>query len=604
MKNHKAPNLFFCALIPLLASLIIPATSMASAGNGRGRFVEGELLVQAKAGVAMGKIDNLLGMHGAATEGEIPAIKVRRIRVPAHALDRVKEALSHNPNISFVEENFIAETSYTPNDQYFSSQWHLPKISAPAGWDLTTGSADTPIAIIDSGVDPDHPDLMDKLIPGYNFLGGNSDTHDVRGHGTAVAGSAAAQTDNVTGIAGVAVDNPIMPLVVLNADGWATYYDIARAITYAADNNVRVMNISIGGSSSSSTLQSAVNYAWDKGAVIVASAANYSTDTPYYPAACDHVVAVSATTSGDSLASFSNFGSWVDLSAPGASIRTTNNGGGYGYWNGTSFASPITAGLAALIFSANPQLTNAQVVDIMTRNADDLGAPGFDTTFAHGRINVYESLLEALTAAPEPDTTPPTSAITDPAPGAVVSGEVIVNVSASDDVAVSQVDLFIDGVFFATDTTEPFGFLWDSGTYANGSHELTAVAHDSSGNTGQSHPLTFIVDNQPIGIDTVAPTVSITSPKQGSSTKRNVNVQVAASDDRAVTKVEFYLDGVIAHIVIATQDTYSWRWNTGDAASGDHVISVKAFDAAGNEGTDSVTVQKSGSTRGGGKKKK
>jgi thermitase len=600
MKIQKVPAVL--AIIPFLASLLVLAPSPASAGNGRGKYVEGELLVRGKAGVSKVKMDKILKKQGAKTAEELPSLKVRRIRVSPRALQKVKKALAKNKNISFVEENFIAEASHTPNDQYFSTQWHLEKISAPAGWDLTTGAADTPIAIIDSGVDPDHPDLVNKLIPGYNFLGENGDTHDVRGHGTAVAGAAAAETDNVTGIAGVAIDNPIMPLVVLNADDWATYYDIARAITYAADHDVRVMNISIGGSSSSSTLQNAVNYAWDRGAVIVASAMNNSTSTPYYPAACDNVVAVSATTSGDSLASFSNFGSWVDLAAPGASIRTTSNGGGYSYWNGTSFASPITAGLAALIFSANPQLTNAQVVDIMTGNADDLGAPGFDTTFAHGRINLYESLLDALSATPEPDTTPPVVEITDPASGATVEGAVTVNVAASDNVAVSQVDLFVDGAFFSSDTAAPFGFSWDSGTYADGSHEITAVAYDSAGNSSQSTPVTLIVDNQPIGADTTAPAVSITSPREGSSTKRTVNVQVAASDDRGVTKVEFYLDGEIARIVIATQDTYSWRWRTSGAASGTHLIVVKAIDDAGNEGTDSVTVQKPAS--GGGKRKK
>ncbi|MFC1657373.1 S8 family serine peptidase [Candidatus Moduliflexota bacterium] len=604
MKKHTVRNLFFPLVFPFLASLIILTAPTASAGIGRGRFVEGELLIQAKAGVARGKIDNLLGMHGAATEGEIAAIKVRRVRVPAHALEKVKAALSKNPNISFVEENFIAEASFIPNDQYFSTQWHLPKISAPEGWDLATGSTDTPIAIIDSGVDPDHPDLTGKLIPGYNFLTESTDTHDVRGHGTAVAGSAAAQTDNATGVAGVAGDSPIMPLVVLNADNWATYYDMARAITYAADQGVPVMNISLAGSSSSSALQNAVNYAWDRGAVIVAAAANYSTDLPYYPAACNHVVAVSATTSSDTLAGFSNYGSWVDLSAPGASIRTTSNGGGYGYWNGTSFASPITAGLAALIFSANPQLTNAQVVDIMTGNADDLGEAGFDSTFANGRINVYESLLEAVSSTPAPDTTPPAAAITVPSPGAVVGGEVTVHVSATDDVAVSQVDLYIDGAFFSTDSTEPYSFLWDSAGYADGLHGLAAVAIDSSGNTGQSDPLMVTVDNQQAGADTVAPTVTITSPGDGSSTKRNVNVQVAASDDRAVTKVEFYLDGEIAHIVIAAQATYSWRWNTSGAASGDHVIAVRAYDTAANMGTDTVTLNKPVSaSKGGGKKK-
>ena len=152
-----------------------------------------------------------------------------------------------------MEENFIAEAGYVPNDERYPSQWHLRMIAAPDGWDSTTGSPNVPIAIIDSGVDPSHPDLAGNLIAGYNFLDNNTDTQDVLGHGTAVAGSAAAMTDNITGVAGVAWNSPIMPLVVLNANDSATYYDIARAINYATDQGVRIMNISIGGSSYSST---------------------------------------------------------------------------------------------------------------------------------------------------------------------------------------------------------------------------------------------------------------------------------------------------------------------------------------------------------------
>src|SRR6266487_312963 len=137
---------------------------------------------------------------------------------------------------------------------------------------------------------------------------------------------------------------------------------MAQPLTYAVDHGARVINVSIGGSSSSSTQQNAADYAWSKGAIIFASAMNNSTSTPYYPAACSNVVAVSATDSSDNLATFSNFGSWIDIAAPGTSIYTTTNGGGYGTWNGTSFSSPLSAGLAALILSVNPVLTNQQEI--------------------------------------------------------------------------------------------------------------------------------------------------------------------------------------------------------------------------------------------------
>ena len=161
-------------------------------------------------------------------------------------------------------------------------------------------------------------------------------------------------SNNYIGVTGIVWNNPLMPLRISDPNGWATYSAMASAMIYAADRGVKVMNISFAGSSSSSTLQNAVNYAWSKGAIVFASAGNYSTNTPYYPAACNNAVSVAATTSSDSPASFSNYGTWIDLSAPGVSILTTNNGGGYGSWSGTSFSSPITAGLGALVFSANP----------------------------------------------------------------------------------------------------------------------------------------------------------------------------------------------------------------------------------------------------------
>ena len=174
----------------------------------------------------------------------------------------------------------------------------------------------------------------------------------------------------------------------------AAYSDIAEAIQYAADRGVRVINISIGGAVQSPTLQSAVDYAWNKGALIFASAMNNSAPDPYYPAACNHVMAVSATDSSDHLASFSNYGNWIAISAPGVGILTTVNGGGYAYWFGTSFSSPIVAGVAALSLAVNPALTNIELVTILAKSADDIGPPGYDTSFGWGRVNA----LNAVTA--------------------------------------------------------------------------------------------------------------------------------------------------------------------------------------------------------------
>jgi len=205
-------------------------------------------------------------------------------------------------------------------------------------------------------------------VPGYNFLGGDpADTQDVLGHGTAVAGAASAMGNSGIGVSGVTWNNPVMPLVTVTSSNTGTVSDTSAAIIYAADHGARVINISLGWTGYTSTMQNAVNYAWNKGLVIVASAGNYASSDPIYPAALNNVVGVSATDQYDNLAGWSSYGSSVDISAPGVSIYTTANGGGYRYASGTSFSSPITAGLAGLIFSLNPSLTNSQVVDLIKK---------------------------------------------------------------------------------------------------------------------------------------------------------------------------------------------------------------------------------------------
>ena len=647
-------------------------------------FVEDELLIQFRIDTPKNKADDALNAHGATVADEIQQLRVKRIKVPAHVIDKVKEALSHNPHVDFVENNFLAEASIIPNDSYYSSQWHHPKIKAPYGWDLSTGSNSVAIAIIDSGVDPAHPDLSGKLIPGYNFVSNNTDTHDVQGHGTSVAGSSAAISNNFAGIAGVAWENPVMPLVVLSSDNYASYYNIARAITYAADSGVRVMNISIAGSSSSSTLQNAADYAWNKDSLIFAAAANYNTSTLYYPAACNHVIAVSATDSSDNKASFSNYGDWVDIAAPGVSIYTTANGGGYRSVSGTSFSSPIAAGLGALIMSVNPNLTNAEVEELIKQNADDLGAFGFDPYFGFGRINVERTLVAASSIIiDDPDTTSPTVSITSPSPGTTytTAQTVTIYASASDNLGVSRVEFYDASTLKGTDTTNAYTYSWTFTGADNGAHNWIAKAYDAAGNVTSSSAVSLTVNiditppSIPTGLsatpsscsqvnlswnastdtggsglkgynvyrngsylkqvtttstsdagvnastpysytvaavdnagnqsaqstpasattpacpDTTAPTVSISSPSDGSTfSERRVKIVVSASDNIGVRKIEIYIDGSL--IAATNASSFQYYWSTRKASSGAHMITAKAYDATGNTGVHTITVYK------------
>ncbi len=278
----------------------------------------------------------------------------------------------------------------------------------PAAWDYTTGRSDVIIAILDTGVYTKHLDLAENIwtnpleipdngidddgngfiddVHGWNFPDGNNQIYDDYGHGTHVAGIAAARINNGIGIAGMAGNATIMPVDVFNY-GIGTYEDLIRAIIYATDNGARVINMSLGASSYSRGEEAAVDYAWYHGAIVVAAAGNTGRNTYHYPAAHPNAIAVAATDASDNRAGFSTYGDFVDVAAPGASIYSTLKSGGYGTMSGTSMATPHVAGLAGLLFSLNPQLTNAQVRELIEKNVDDLGATGWDPYFGNGRIN-------------------------------------------------------------------------------------------------------------------------------------------------------------------------------------------------------------------------
>jgi len=549
--------------------------------------VPGRLLVKPADAASETTVSQIVAVAGAKVHHKINGVNVLVLDVPDKALDAMTRMLSKTGLFSFVERDFIAHATATPNDPDFTSQWHLAKIQAANAWSLSEGSASIPIAIIDSGADASQPDLKPKLVPGWNFLTLTSNTSDTgcnTGHGTAVSGAAAAATNNLTGVAGVAWANTIMPLVVTSSSCFAYYSDMASAITYAVDHGVRIINISIAGSSASSTLQSAVDYAWSKNAVIFAAAGNSSSSSPMYPAACNHVLAVSATEPTDTLATFSNYGSWVDLSAPGDMILTTQMGGTYGHWWGTSLASPIAAAVGALALSANPSLTNAQLVTLLETNSDDLGTPGFDQYYGYGRVNAYKAVLAAKSMISSADTTPPTVSISAPSASATVAGTVSVLGTATDNVGVIKIELDVDGAAVATATSSPFSISWNSATVSNGSHSITVKAYDAASNIGSA--LVTINVNNVVAI--TPPSVTIAAPLTSTSVSGTVAVQGSASDSSGVAKIELDVDGVA--VATATVSPFSFSWNSASKTNGSHTLTVKAFDPTNNMGSASVTV--------------
>ena len=294
-------------------------------------YVPDRIVVKFKEGLGSTHVAQLHASQGTTAVAEIPQIGVQILSVPAGEVEAKIAAYKADPRVEFAEPDYIAQVAYEPNDPYYGNdtQWGPQKIFASQAWGLSTGDPNVIIAVVDSGADPNHPDLTGKLVTGYNFLNDSTDTTDDYGHGTHVAGIAAAATDNGVGIAGVAFNSRIMPLKVYDKYTSPWYSRIANAIIYAADHGARVINLSLGNYPFSSYLQSAADYAWDAGCVIVGAAGNNNKSDPFYPAAYDNVIGVSATDQNDVKASWSNYGSYITVAAPGVSIYST-------YWNGSS----------------------------------------------------------------------------------------------------------------------------------------------------------------------------------------------------------------------------------------------------------------------------
>jgi len=282
-----------------------------------------------------------------------------------------------------------------PNDLLYEAyQWNLPAIETERGWALSRGSDDVVIAVLDTGVQLDHPDLQGRITEGINLVGEGDPDDDV-GHGTHVAGIIAATVNNGEGVAGLSWRGRIMPVKVLDSSGSGTTYSVAEGIIWATDHGADVINMSLGNYASAEFLHDAIRYAYDRGVVLIAASGNDNTDQPGYPAAYPEVFAVAATDAGDNKAPYSNYGDYIDVAAPGDAIASTYPGNQYAALSGTSMASPHAAALAGLIKSVSPDLTNEEVMDIMRKTAVDLGDEGRDIYFGYGRIDVKRALEAA-----------------------------------------------------------------------------------------------------------------------------------------------------------------------------------------------------------------
>jgi len=552
--------------------------SAAGAVDAADDWARGYILVQPRAGLSNEKFDEVIRGNGGRSLGRIANLPVHKISVPEHAEDAVVRALSRNPSIKFAEKDMLMlPNEVIPDDPRFSEQWHLSKIQAPAAWSLAQGG-EVVIAVLDTGVYGGHPDLVDKMVPGWNVVSGDTNTDDIHGHGTAVSGFVGAASNNAVGITSAGFNAKIMPIRITNSsDGAASYSSMANGITWAVDHGAKVVNISYK-AFKSSTATAAANYMRSKGGVVVVGAGNDNTDLGYSNNAS--MITVAATTGSDTKASFSNYGDYIDVTAPGASVLTTNKGGGYNKWSGTSFSSPITAGVVGLIMSANPNLNPDQIERILESSADDLIA-GVDwhMYYGHGRINAESAVQLALSTSAE-DNQAPAVTIFSPSFNEIVKGNVLVEVSATDNMGVNGVSLYVGGEVIATDLSAPYQFSWDSTQVADGAISLSAKANDAALNEGVSNDVVLEVQNIEPEEDYDAPTVIISNPVDGSFVKRTVNISVSAMDNIQVAEIELFINGVVVSRVAA--DALNYSWNTRKVADGSYVISAIALDTSGN----------------------
>jgi subtilisin family serine protease len=295
----------------------------------------------------------------------------------------------------------IPTAPITVNDADYNNpqrQVYAPSmIELPWAWNYTMGSNGIKVAVVDSGVLATHPEFAGRVLPGYDFVNNDTDATDDFGHGTHVAGIIAAGANNEIGMVGVCPNCSIIPVKVLNESNQGTWSAVAAGILFAVDAGANVINLSLGGSTDSQVVADAVHYATVHNVLVVAAAGNVRSNEPFYPAALDEVVGVAATRNDDTIWSLSNYGYFVEVSAPGYAVYSTYNNlgntySGYNYMSGTSMAAPHVSGLAGLLFSQNPNLTIAQVRSLLQLTSVDLGDPGRDDHFGYGRIDAFAAL--------------------------------------------------------------------------------------------------------------------------------------------------------------------------------------------------------------------
>lgn len=421
------------AVVALLGVLVAPGSALALAPEGprvapmsepHGGEVPGQLIVTFEPGVTPDEEHAAVAEHEGRLVDSMPGKATKLVQVDPANVDKLAREIAGEDEVAEVERNHLVGAlafpeDTTPDDSYYSYQWNFGQISVPEAWQRANG-AGVVVAVIDTGVAYEGysdtlgtyvklPDLAGtSFAPGYDFVNEDLHPNDDNGHGSNVAGTVAQTTNNAASEAGIAYRATIMPVKVLSGSGSGTTFDVAAGIRWAADHGASVINMSLGSSYASSTMQNAITYANGLGVVVVAAAGNCNSSAPFYPASHEGVVSVGAVRYDRTRSYYSNYGPTLDVVAPGGDTSVDQNGDGYGdgilqqtfsgyptdygdyFFQGTSMASPHVAAVSALLLGNG--LSATEVVPALEHSAVDLGAAGRDDTYGYGEVNAAGAL--------------------------------------------------------------------------------------------------------------------------------------------------------------------------------------------------------------------
>ncbi len=437
MSRPAAPLL---SLLLVVSGMLVVAQPLAAAPPVEGKRSPASVATFAPDRVVVGfrdsrKADAVQRAHGLARAAEVGAAVPDQaiLKTNGRPVDQVIAELQADPGVAFAEPDYGVElagdgevAAVAVNDPNSANQYSLDRMRVRDAWSFTRGGANL-VAVLDTGVSFVHADLAGRIyvnpgesgsgretngrdddangfiddVNGWDFVNGDRKPADDNEHGTWVSGVIAANPNNAQGVAGISWTDKVLPVKVMDSAGSGYTSDLARGIRYAADRGAKVINMSVGGFPYDVAVKSAVDYAWSKGAVLVGAAGNNRREETYYPASYPNVISVSATQADDEFTNWSSYGTAVDVSAPGGDIQTTDcagcsptsaGGSAYMYVSGTSFATPNTAGVVALIRARYPTWTNQQVVARLLSTVDDLGYPGWDNRYGSGRVNAMRAV--------------------------------------------------------------------------------------------------------------------------------------------------------------------------------------------------------------------